>query len=272
MRRIFAVSVLALFAVVLWTPPATAGSGKINDPAKDVFNADEQTAGAGQIDILGVDFADDGHTATYTIHTKSGFDTADVNKVLVYMQDLDGLDQYDCSQLTASITNVKGALEPKLTHCLGSGSGPDGGPGGTEEYGGVTATHVDGEKKITITVDLDVLRAAGFTGMGYSFSVLIRELSKENIQDQAPNQYKQRHDLSYPNPLSTPEPAAAPTKSAGPKSDATAEPGPTDDATGFASPAERASDGGGIPVAAVAVGGTLAAIGAGLAFYRFRPL
>jgi hypothetical protein len=138
-------------------------------------------------------------------------------------------------------------------------------------------THADGDKKITVTVDIDVLRAAGFTGSGYSFKVEVLEEGKESIRDEAPNLYLQRHELSYPNPEPTQAPSQAlsttasdePTPDPSPKSSKTDK----NADTSFAAPENSGSSGGGgLPIVVVALGGGLAAVGSGVAFYRFWPL
>jgi hypothetical protein len=132
LRRTLSTPLAVLFAVVLmsgWSLAAWGEPGGKADPPDDVFDANAQTTGEGHLDVLKVSHADDGETLTYTVRTAHQWATADLEQIFVNIERLPGLEQYDCQQVAAIVRpKAGGRLEGYLHQCLGSGSGPEGGP------------------------------------------------------------------------------------------------------------------------------------------------
>jgi hypothetical protein len=279
-------TLIVLFAVVLmsgWTLAAWSVDGGKADPTGDVFDGPAQTTGPGHLDIVKVTHHDDGQTLTYTVRTAHEWATSDLEQLFVNIERLPGLAQHDCQQVAAIVRPKAGdRLEGYLHHCLGSGSGPEGGPGGHRNLGPVTAVHEDMADTITVSFALKSLRDAGFEGSSFNYNVWMEEAQTQR-SDSVPNDYAWiAHTFSapatsvptvaptpVPTVAPTPEPTIEPTPE--PTVEPTPEPTAVPDVISFATPQESTDDeGDGTTPLRVAAAGSVVA-GAGIALVRFWP-
>jgi len=274
MRRLVIAICLVALSFFLFGRQVEAGTGTTTDPAGDVFDQEAQTYGPGTLDLVSVGHSDDGSRATYVIVLKDGFDDADLHAVQIGIDGLSGVEKYDSQQVGATAFREGDEIVGKMTQSLGSGGGAEGGPGGTRELGPVTYEHAAGSDTITLSFEIGLLRAAGFTGDAYDYQVWISELGQKSSD--STSGYL-RHILSAPP---TPVPSAAPVAPTQPPPTPTPVSTPTvhvtatnpdrvDKDASFASPEEGSEDT--FPVVPVAAGGGLVLAGAGLVAVRFWP-
>ena len=302
MRKLLAVAAIG-FIASCWLPGAGAETKTTNDTLHDDHVLNSDGVGNGHLDIASVKHSDDGTNVSYVVTMREPFTNADVDQITVQLDDLEGMAHYDCLQVAVPAQPSEGALKAHVLHCMGSGGGEEGGPGGTHDLGAATVSHEDGSHVITIAFPIADLRKDGFSGSVIHYSILA--LSTANTQDTVPD------DASHPieqhlstttspdlprtdgeptptphvepshEPASTPhveptphatEPHHEPTPSPMPHVEPTHAPDPTHSGdVSFAAPAEHADDShhASGPLKAAAAG--TAGLGIVVAILKFKP-